>query len=175
MIGVNTFSASTVTMVNRQPVSYAEAVRRYRELVPVDQPNTVDPAVEDNGKRYDFDDERSRREFFADNFQNEDELPYLIAATNNKSWKFENVNEVAFNIIRIFGENPMLGFWLEDNPMPDGRIIGIPFKDTSFVKSTADEEEAKRMAKDLDQVEIVKCQPDGKFDFIKIIKSLGDA
>ena len=69
MIGVNTFCAPIVTMVNRQPVSYAEAVRRYRELVPVDQPNTVDPAVEPRGKRYDFSDERSCREFFEDNFQ----------------------------------------------------------------------------------------------------------
>ena len=168
MIGVNTFSASAVTMVNRRPVDYAEAVKRYRVLVPVDEANTVDPAVEPRGKRYDFSDKRSCREFFEDNFQNEDELPYLIGATNNLSCKFKDVNEVAFNIIRILGENPMLGFWLDD------RIL-IPCKDTSFVKSTADEEEAKRMAKDLDQVSIVKCQPDGKFDFIKIIKSFGDA
>ena len=174
MIGVNTFSASAVTMVNRRPVDYAKAVKRYKVLVPVDEANTVDPAVEPRGKRYDFSDNLSCREFFEDNFQNEDELPYLIGATNNKSRKFKAVNEVAFNIIRIFGKNPMLGFWHEDNPMPDGRILP-PCKDTSFVESTADEEEAKRMATVLGQTEIVKCQPNSKFDFIKIIKSLGDA
>ena len=173
MIGVNTFCAPIVTMVNRQPVSYAEAVRRYRELVPVDQPNTVDPAVKPRGKRYDFDGTQSAREFFADNFQNKHESIYVIGTTNNRSWEFKDVNEVSFNIIHTFGKNPLLGFWFDDGPMPDGTKIQLPFKDTSFVKSTTDEEEAKRMAVDLDQGTIAKVLPDGIVMYLTTVTDSG--
>ena len=54
MIGVNTFSASTVTMVNRRPVDYDTAVEIFEKLV-TDRDNTVDPTIIPEGDIYEFD------------------------------------------------------------------------------------------------------------------------
>ena len=54
MIGVNNLNATTRTLVRRQSVDYDDAVRRYRNLVPVQEENTVDPAIVPEGRRYDL-------------------------------------------------------------------------------------------------------------------------
>ena len=60
MIGVNTFCAPIVTMVNRQPVDYDTAVKIFETLV-TDRDSTVDPAIipegaiKPEGDIYEFD------------------------------------------------------------------------------------------------------------------------
>ena len=56
MIGVNTFCAPIVTMVNRQPVDYDTAVKIFEKLV-TDRDNTVDPAIIPEGDIYEFDED----------------------------------------------------------------------------------------------------------------------
>lgn len=174
MIGVNNLNTPTITLVSRQPIYFNEAVRRYRELVPEPKENTVDPAVDPRGKRYDFDGSSSRREFFADNFRNKDESIYVIAATDNRSAKFTLENKGAYNGLQAAGINPLLGLWYDKSAVPMEKRFA-PYLDTSFVPPTTDEEEARRNGLQLDQSEILKISPDGQWTSLSTITDPGGA
>ena len=174
MIGVNNLNTPTRMLVNRQPIHFNEAIIRYRELVPEPEENTVDPAVEPRGKRYDFNNSSSRQEFFMDNFRNKGESIYVIAATDNRSAKFTSKNKYAYNVLQAAGINALFGLWYDRSAVPMEKMFA-PCLDTSFVPPTTDEEEVRRKAFQLEQSEIVKISPDGSMDFISTITDTGGA
>ena len=155
MIGVNTFSASTVTMVNRRPVDYDTAVEIFEKIV-TDRDNTVDPAIIPEGDIYEFDevDEAETRRFYEDNSPNNKNPIYLIAATNNRKETLGFANRVSFDGLLSNDKNPLLGRW-------HGKE-GV-FTDTSYVEVAIDEDQALELKLNFGQKAILVIRDNGRW------------
>ena len=172
MIGVNNLNAPTRTLVHRQSVDYDEAVRRYKNLVPIEEENTVDPEVVPEGKRYDleYDAKFGGKIFFDDNCQNEEKAIYLISVTDNRTQRdgvtiFTTENKRAFEKLQSEGHNPLFGLWKDTITLPMERII-TPCLDTNYVESNIDDRQAIEIKYDLAQTAILKINPDGNLEMI---------
>ena len=131
MIGVNNLNAPTRTLVRRESVDYDEAVRRYRNLVPVQEENTVDPAIVPEGRRYDLelDTAIDGKLFFSDNCKNKEKAIYLIAVTDNRSTDsdgkaiFTTENRQAFEKLQNDKHNPLFGLWYDISILEEQNIV----------------------------------------------------
>ena len=170
MIGVNNLNAPTRTLVRRESVGYDEAVRRYRNLVPIDEENTVDPAIPPEGRRYDLglDLAIDGKLFFSDNCKNKEKAVYLIAVTDNRSTDsdgkaiFTTENRRAFEKLHNDKHNPLFGLWFDEKI--DDEIVKC--LDTSYVEKNADDKEAEKIKDEMSQTGILKINPDGKVEMI---------
>jgi len=171
MIGVNNLNAPTRTLVRRQSVDYDEAIRRYRNLVPVQEENTVDPAIVPEGRRYDLelDTAIDGKLFFSDNCKNKEKAIYLIAVTDNRSTDsdgeaiFTTENRRAYEKLQNDRHNPMFGLWYDGSE--EEQII-TPCLDTNYVERNVDDKKAIEIKFARSQTAILKINPDGSLDMI---------
>ena len=172
MIGVNNLNAPTRTLVRRQSVDYDEAIRRYRNLVPVQEENTVDPAIVPEGRRYDLelDTAIDGKLFFSDNCKNKEKAIYLIAVTDNRSTDsdgkaiFTTENRRAFEKLQNDKHNPLFGLWNDD--VDEEEQIITPCLDTNYVERNGDDKKAIEIKFALSQTAILKINPDGSLEMI---------
>ena len=171
MIGVNNLNAPTRTLVRRQSVDYDEAERRYRNLVPVQEENTVDPAIVPEGRRYDLelDTAIDGKLFFSDNCKNKEKAIYLIAVTDNRSTDsdgeaiFTTENRRAYEKLQNDQHNPMFGLWYDGSE--EEQII-TPCLDTNYVERNGDDKKAREIKFARSQTAILKINPDGSLEMI---------
>ena len=171
MIGVNNLNAPTRTLVRRQSVDYDEAIRRYRNLVPVQEENTVDPAIVPEGRRYDLelDTAIDGKLFFSDNCKNKEKAIYLIAVTDNRSSDsdgeaiFTKENRRAYEKLQNDQHNPMFGLWYDGSE--EEQII-TPCLDTNYVENNVDDKKAIEIKLAKSQTAILKINPDGSLEMI---------
>ena len=158
MIGVNTFCAPIVTMVNRQPVDYDTAVKIFEKLV-TDRDNTVDPAIIPEGDIYEFDevDEAETRRFYEDNSPNNKKPIYLIGTTNNRKQALGFANRVAYDGLKNNDKNPLFGRWYAE---------GEGFTDTCYVEVTIDHARALELKLEFDQKKILVIRNNGRWEEI---------
>ena len=158
MIGVNTFCAPIVTMVNRQPVDYDTAVKIFEKLV-TDRDNTIDPAIIPEGDIYEFDevDEAETRRFYEDNYPNNEKPIYLIGTTNNRKESLGFANRVSFNGLSSNDKNPLFGRWHAE---------GEGFTDTCYVEVTIDHARALELKLEFDQKKILVIRNNGRWEEI---------
>ena len=172
MIGVNNLNAPTRTLVRRQSVDYDDAVRRYRNLVPVQEENTVDPAIVPEGRRYDLelDTDIDGKLFFSDNCKNKEKAIYLIAVTDNRSTDsdgeaiFTTENRRAYEKLQNDKHNPLFGLWYDISILEEQTVT--PCLDTTYVESDIDDEKAVERKLALSQTAILKINPDGSLEMI---------
>ena len=171
MIGVNNLNAPTRTLMRRESVDYDEAVRRYKNLVPVQEENTVDPAIPPEGRRYDLglDLAIDGKLFFSDNCKNKEKAVYLIAVTDNRSTDsdgeaiFTTENRRAYEKLQNDQHNPMFGLWYDGSE--EEQII-TPCLDTNYVERNVDDKQAIEIKFALSQTSILKINPDGSLEMI---------
>ena len=158
MIGVNTFSASTVTMVNRRPVDYDTAVEIFEKLV-TDRDNTVDPAIIPEGDIYEFDEDdlTESRRFYEDNSPNNKKPIYLIGTTNNRKESLGKDNEEQFDKLKNDGKNPLFGRWHAE---------GERFTDTCYVEVAIDVDRALELKQEHKQKKILEICNNGRWELI---------
>jgi len=170
MIGVKTQNAPTITLATRQAVNYYEAVKRYRNLVPVEEENTVDPAIIPEGRRYDLELDLATFGsllFFSDNCEDKNKAIYLIAKTDNRTVDhngtavFTRENRDAYEKLQRDNTNPLFGLWFDEN---DSSVVKC--LDTSYVEKNADDKEAEKIKDEMSQTGILKINPDGKVEMI---------
>jgi len=168
MIGVKTQNAPTITLATRQAVNYDEAVKRYWNLVPVEEENTVDPAIIPEGRRYDLVLDLvtfGSLLFFSDNCEDKNKAIYLIAKTDNRTVDhngtavFTRENRDAYEKLQKKGHNPLFGLWFDEK-------IDVKCLDTSYVEKNADDKEAEKIKYEMSQTGILKINPDGKPEMI---------
>ena len=172
MIGVNNLNAPTRTLMRRESVDYDEAVRRYKNLVPVQEENTVDPAIPPEGRRYDLglDLAIDGKLFFSDNCKNKEKAVYLIAVTDNRSTDsdgeaiFTTENRRAYEKLQNDKHNPLFGLWYDD--VDEEEQIITPCLDTNYVENDVDDKKAKEIKFALSQTAILKINPDGSLEMI---------
>ena len=172
MIGVNNLNAPTRTLVRRESVDYDEAERRYRNLVPIDEENTVDPAVVPEGRRYDLEIDTAvdGKLFFSDNCKNKEKAIYLIAVTDNRSTDsdgqavFTDKNKQAYEKLQNDKHNPLFGLWLDDLDLD--RWFKEKCLDTCYVERNADDKKAEEIKIAQSQNGILKINPDGSLKLI---------
>jgi len=172
MIGVNNLNTPTKMLVRRESVDYDEAKRRYRNLVPIDEENTVDPAIPPEGRRYDLglDLAIDGKLFFSDNCKNKEKAVYLIAVTDNRSTDsdgkaiFTTENKQAYEKLQNGKHNPLFGLWLDDSDLD--RWFQEKCLDTCYVESNIDDEKAEEKKLALSQTAILKINPDGSLEMI---------
>ena len=171
MIGVKTQNAPTITLATRQAVNYDEAVKRYWNLVPVEEENTIDPAIIPEGRRYDLElDLVTFRSllFFSDNCEDKNKAIYLIAKTDNRTVDhngtavFTRENRDAYEKLQKDRHNPLFGLWFDEKI--DDEIVKC--LDTSYVEKNADDKEAEKIKYEMSQTGILKINPDGKPEMI---------
>ena len=155
MIGVNTFCAPIVTMVNRQPVDYDTAVKIFEKLV-TDRDNTVDPAIIPEGDIYEFDevDDAETRRFYEDNSANNKKPIYLIGTTNNRKESLGFANRVSFNGLSSNDKNPLFGRWHAE---------GERFTDTCYVEVGIDVDRALELKLEHKQGKILEIRDNGRW------------
>ena len=171
MIGVKTQTAPTITLAPRQAVKYDEAVKRYWNLVPVEEENTVDPAIIPEGRRYDLELDLvtfGSLLFFSDNCEDKNKAIYLIAKTDNRTVDhngtavFTRENRDAYEKLKKDKHNPLFGLWFDEKI--DDEIVKC--LDTSYVEKNADDKEAEKIKDEMSQTGILKINPDGKVEMI---------
>ena len=170
MIGVKTQNAPTITLATRQAVNYDEAVKRYRNLVPVEEENTVDPAIIPEGRRYDLGIDvaiANGKLFFSDNCEDKNKAIYLIAKTDNRTVDhngtavFTRENRDAYEKLQKKEHNPLFGLWFDEN---DSSVVKC--LDTSYVEKNTDDKGAEKIKDEMSQTGILKINPDGKVEMI---------
>ena len=170
MIGVKTQNAPTITLATRQAVNYYEAVKRYRNLVPVEEENTVDPAIIPEGRRYDLGIDVAivdGKLFFSDNCEDKNKAIYLIAKTDNRTVDhngtavFTRENRDAYEKLQKDKHNPLFGLWFDEN---DSSVVKC--LDTSYVEKNTDDKGAEKIKDEMSQTGILKINPDGKVEMI---------
>ena len=159
MIGVNTFSASTVTMVNRRPVDYDTAVEIFEKLV-TDRDNTVDPAIIPEGDIYEFDEDdlTESRRFYEDNSANNKKPIYLISITKNCKEALVFANRIAYDGLKNNDKNPLFGRWLDEKREE--------WNDTCYVEVTIDHARALELKADFTQDKILVIRNNGRWEEI---------
>ncbi len=171
MIGVKTQNAPTITLATRQAVNYDEAVKRYWNLVPVEEENTVDPAIIPEGRRYDLGIDvaiANGKLFFSDNCEDKNKAIYLIAKTDNRTVDhdgtavFTRENRDAYEKLQKKEHNPLFGLWFDEKI--DDEIVKC--LDTSYVEKNTDDKEAEKIKDEMSQTGILKINPDGKVEMI---------
>ena len=172
MIGVNNLNTPTRMLVHRESVDYDEAKRRYRNLVPIDEENTVDPAIPPEGRRYDLEMDTAvdGKLFFSDNCKNKEKAIYLIAVTDNRSTNsdgqavFTTENKQAYEKLQNDKHNPLFGLWLDDSYLD--RWFQEKCLDTCYVERNTDDKKAIEIKETLSQTAILKINPDGSLALI---------
>lgn len=156
-------SSSSNRVLNRQPVNYREAKRRFTGLG-IDDSATVDPAIPPSGKKYNFYQEAQRADFASDN--NAKNQIYVISCTDNPTGSFTFDNEVEYNNLLNNKINPLLGKWIQSviDPNGDGTSrIQQEWLDTTFAEiNFGDDDEAAKKGKELKQDAIFKIYFDEK-------------